>query len=162
MTRNLFLVRHAQPHQDQLYSSDKVRELKPEGFLQAAAVGKYLNESNHSIDLIIASDSVRTNTTASLIAHIINYPPHQIKLMEKIYSGRFPDLLAIIQEIPDAVQHLLLVGHNPAISELNNYITGSLKPTMSTGELNLISMNNRWDELTEGCGQVVSNFQPSY
>ncbi len=161
MTRKLFLVRHAQPHHDQHYNSDKARELKPEGFLQAAALGKYLNESNYSIDLMIASNSVRTTTTATLIAHTINYPLHQIKLMEKIYTGGLPDLLAIINEIPDAVQHLLLVGHNPTISELNNYLRGSQNLTMSTCELNLISTNNQWNELTGGCGQGVLNFQPS-
>lgn len=162
MTRKLFLVRHAQPHNDQQYKSDKVRELKPEGFLQAQALATYLNQSSYSIDLIIASDSVRTTTTATVIASTINYPTHQIKLAEKIYTGGLPDLLAIINEIPDAVQHLLLVGHNPTISELNNYLTGSLNSNMSTCELNLISMNNGWDELTEGCGQIVVNFQPSY
>lgn len=162
MTRKLFLVRHAQPHNDQQYKSDKERELMPEGFLQAAALGKYLNQSNYSIDLIVASDSVRTNTTANLIASTLNYPTPQIILKEKIYTGGLPDLLAIMNEIPDTVQHLLIVGHNPTISELNSYLIGSQTSNMATCELNLISMTNRWDELTEGCGQIVVNFQPSY
>ena len=161
MIRNLFLVRHAQPHHDQPYNSDKARELKPEGVLQAEGLGKFLNESNYSIDLIIASDSVRTITTATLIAQTINYPSNQIKLVEKIYSGGLQDLLTILNEIPDAVQHLLLVGHNPTISELNNYLTGLSTSSMSTCEMNLIRMNNRWDELIKGCGEIVVNFQPS-
>ncbi len=161
MTRKLFLVRHAQPHHDQQYKSDKVRELKPEGFLQAAALGKFLIESNYPIDLIIASDAVRTSTTATLIASTINYPTHQIKLTEKIYTGGLPELLAIINEIPDTVQHLLLVGHNPTISELNNFLIGLQTSNMAPCELNLISINNGWDELTEGCGKIVVNFQPS-
>ncbi len=162
MTRKLFLVRHAQPHNDQQYKSDKERELKPEGFLQAAALGKYLNQSNYAIDLIVASDSVRTTTTATLIASTINYPTHQIILTERIYTGGLPDLLAIINEIPDSVQHLLFVGHNPTISELNNYLIGSQTSNMATCELNLININNGWNELTEGCGHVIVNFQPSY
>ena len=162
MTRNLFLVRHAQPHHQQHYNTDKERELKPEGIFQATQLGKFLNDSNYHIDLIIASDSVRTTSTATLIANTINYPLHQIKWMEKIYHGGLNDLLAIINEISDDVHHLLLVGHNPTISELNNCLTGNQKSSMSTCELNLISIASRWDEIKVGCGHPVLNFQPSY
>lgn len=160
MTRNLFLVRHAQPHHDQLYKSDKERELKPEGILEASQLGKYLLESNYNIDLIIASDSVRTTATASLIARTINYPVDQIMWSEKIYSGSLGDLLEVINRIPDGVQHLLLVGHNPTISELNSYLTGLQHANMSTCELNLIRTVKPWRELAESCGQGVLNYQP--
>jgi phosphohistidine phosphatase len=161
MTRKLFLVRHAQPHHDRHYNSDKERELKPEGLIQASQLGKFLNESGYSIDLIVASDSVRTTSTASLIADTINYPIPEIEWLEKIYSGALNDLLAIIHNLPDDVQHLLLVGHNPTLSELNNYLSGSQQVTMSTCELSLISIPGRWDEIIAGCGQRVINFQPS-
>jgi phosphohistidine phosphatase len=160
MTRNLFLVRHAQPHHDQLYNSDKERELKPEGILEASQLGKYLLESKYNIDLIIASDSVRTTATATLIARTINYPSDQIMWSEKIYSGSLNDLLEVINRIPDTVQHLLLVGHNPTISELHNYLTGLEHANMSTCELNLIGIEIPWQELTGNCGQRIINYQP--
>jgi phosphohistidine phosphatase len=162
MNRNLFLVRHAQPHHSQSYNSDKERELKPEGIIQATQLGKYLNESNYNIDLMIASDAVRAKATATLIADTIGYAAHQIKWVEKIYSGGLNELLTILKEIPDATQHILLVGHNPTISELAIYLSGAQGLSMSTCELNLIQMNTIWRYLTEGCGRHVLSYQPSY
>jgi phosphohistidine phosphatase len=162
MNRNLFLVRHAQPHHSQSYNSDKERELKPEGILQANQLGKYLNESNYNINLIMTSDAVRAKTTATLIANTINYPTHQIKWAEKIYSGGLNELLAILKETPDDTQHLLLVGHNPTISELAIYLSGAPMLSMSTCELNLIQINTMWTELGDGCGKHVLSYQPAY
>ncbi len=162
MNRNLFIVRHAQPHHSQPYNSDKERELKPEGIIQATQLGKYLNDSNYNVDLMIASDAVRAKTTATLIANTIKYPTHQIKWDEKIYSGGLRELLAILKEIPDDTQHLLLVGHNPTISELAIYLSGAQVLSMSTCELNLIQINTVWAELVEGCGQQVLRYQPNY
>lgn len=162
MNRNLFIVRHAQPHHSQQYNHDKERELKPEGHHQTSQLGKFLNESNYNIDLMIASDAVRASTTATLIAEKINFPISQIALNEKIYTGDLNDLLTILKDVPDSIHNLMLVGHNPTISELYNYLCGVQHLSMSTCELNLITLTVKWKELIENCGHGYLNYQPAY
>jgi phosphohistidine phosphatase len=156
------MIRHAQTHSSQYYNSDKERELKPEGIMQAAQVGKHLCSLNYAFDLIISSDAARAKTTALLVASEVNYPAHKILINEKIYSGTMRDVLELIQEIPDSVEHLLLIGHYPTIVELNNYLSDSQKPGMHTCELTVLTFNTRWSELAEGTGVLKLNYHPSY
>lgn len=161
MNRNLFIVRHAQTHHSQQYNSDKERELKPEGIIQATQLGKYLYSTNYNINLIMASDAERAKTTALLIANSINYPADQIKFEEKIYSGVMIDLLSVIKKIPESIQNVLFIGHNPTLAELNNYITLDQHPDWSTCELNLINITTNWTALDMGCGKSVLSYTPS-
>jgi phosphohistidine phosphatase len=162
MPNNLFILRHAQTHSSQHYNTDKERELKPEGITQATLLGKFLNSSNYNIDLIIASDAVRAKSTAMLVAAEIHYPTHRIQFAEKIYSGSMDDLLALIQNTPDSVKHILMIGHCPTIIELNNYLSDSQKASMETCELTLFNIEADWSELFAGAGEVKLNYRPSY
>lgn len=161
MPNNLFILRHAQTHSSQHYNSDKERELKPEGISEATRVGKYLKAHNYNVDLIMTSDAARAIATAMLVAAEINCPVHQIQLVEKIYSGTMRDLLSLIQEAPNSVNHILMVGHCPTIIELNNYLSASQKASMETCELTLFNIDVAWSELFAGAGEIKLNYRSS-
>jgi len=162
MNHHLFIIRHAQTHSSQYYNSDKERELKPEGLLEATLLGKFLNSNNFDADLIISSDAERAKATAQQVASEINYPAQRIHFAEKIYSGAMNDLLALIQQTPDSIERMLLIGHYPTLVELNNYLSDSQKMSMETCELTLLSFNASWSEIYEGSGVHILNYHPSY
>lgn len=162
MPNNLFILRHAQTHSGQHYNSDKERELKQEGIAQATQVGKYLKEQQYQVDLIIASDATRAKSTALLVAAQINYPPHHIQFAEKIYSGLMNDMLMLIQQAPDSIKHILMVGHCPTIIEFHNYLSEAHKTSMETCELTLFNIEGRWSEIVAGAGEIKLNYHPSY
>jgi len=161
MNRYLYLVRHAQTHIGQHNISDKVRELTQEGVVQAQSLGKCLAEANHQMDVIISSNAERAKSTALLIASSINYPIDQIKFVEKIYSGVLDDHRNLIRNIPDTMYKVMMVGHYPTILELHNYLTHSNKPGLSTCELNVLEIKDRWQELTEGGAKCMGNYIPT-
>jgi len=160
MTRQLFIVRHAQTYQSQHDNSDKDRTLKPEGILQAKQLGKFISDSNFNVNLIISSDAVRARTTAQLIAASMNYPEQFISEAEKIYSGTCEDLLDTLLKIPASIQQAMLVGHYPTVVELYNYLTGAQKTGMSTCELNVLTIKSTWSMLVRGCGSHLLHYQP--
>jgi phosphohistidine phosphatase len=162
MTHHLYIIRHAQTHSSQDYNSDKERELKPEGQVEATQLGKFLQANNYNVDLIISSHAERGKATAHRVAAEINYPVHQIHFSEKIYSGSMRDLLALIQQTPDSIGCLLLIGHYPTIVELNNYLSDSQKMSMETCELVFLNFSTRWSEIVEGSGEHILNYRPSY
>jgi len=158
MPHNLFLIRHAQTHDSQDYNSDKVRELKPEGINQATELGKYLKGSGYKPDLILSSDATRAKITASLIASEIHYPIQQIQHVDKIYSGDIRNLLSLIGQTSDSVEHLLLIGHNPTILELINYLSDIQKNSMQPCELTVLTFNASWSQLSARCGRCTLNY----
>jgi len=161
MPHHLFILRHAQTHDSQYYNSDKERELKPAGIKEATMLGKYLNESNHTVDLIISSDATRAHSTATLLASEIKYPIHQIQYSEKIYSGSLSDLLIMIGQTSDSMKTILLVGHYPTIVELNNYLADTQKTSMQPCELTVLAFTSGWSELSMRCGICMLTYLPS-
>jgi phosphohistidine phosphatase len=162
MTHHLYIIRHAQTHSSQYYNSDKERELKPEGIAEATQLGKFLKANNYNADLIISSHAERAKATSRQVAAEINYPGQRIHFAEKIYSGTMNDLLSLIQQTPDSIEHLLLVGHYPTIVELNNYLSDSQKMSMETCELTLLNFNSGWSGILEGSGEHILSYHPSY
>jgi len=160
MPHNLFLIRHAQAHDSQVYNADKERELKPAGIIEATELGKYLKASCYHADLIISSDASRAKATARLIASEIHYPSHQIHHVEKIYSGDIRNLLTLIGQTSDSVEQLFMVGHNPTILELINYLSDTQKNSMQPCELSVLTFNERWSQLSAGCGICTLNYPP--
>lgn len=162
MIHHLYMIRHAQTHSSQYYNSDKERELKPEGIAEATQLGKFLKANNYNADLIISSHAERAKATAHQVAAQINYPAQRIQFAEQIYSGAMNDLLTLIQQTPESIEHLLLIGHYPTIVELNNYLSDSQKMSMETCELTVLSFNTGWSTIVEGSGDFILNYHPSY
>jgi len=159
MTRQLYIVRHAESHSGHHYKTDIERELTPEGIHQVHELGKHLIESSVQIDLIITSPAQRAKTTALLIANSLNYPGNKIELASKIYSGNLNDLLKIVKEIRDSNQQVLLVGHNPTLLEFINFLSAVKKQSMSTCELTQLSSATNWHHTIEGSFHYVSGYR---
>jgi phosphohistidine phosphatase len=113
------------------------------------------------MDLIMSSDAERAKSTTVLISNALQYPLHQILFTEKIYSGTLNDLLAILKDIPDTIHHVMMVGHFPAILELNNLLSDSVKAGLSTCELIVLEFTEPWTDITSGSGKRILNYYPT-
>jgi phosphohistidine phosphatase len=69
-------------------------------------------------DLVIASSARRTQQTAEILARELGLAPRQVRYEESLYLAPAADILAIVHTIGPRVPHLMVVGHNPGISEL--------------------------------------------
>jgi phosphohistidine phosphatase len=159
--RTLILIRHAQSLSTQHDKSDKERELNEEGIRDAKAIGKFLSTLNLCDYQLVSSDATRAITTSKCIATQVNYPQYDIYLDSDIYSGTMEDILYLIQNTPDDIHTLIIVGHNPAISEMHNYISVSNKIIMQPGELAIIQINTPWNKTITGCGRTLLHYHPS-
>lgn len=162
MKHNLYLVRHATTRSGQFYNHDRERELKPEGVEDAIKLGNYIQTSGLSVSLIFSSHAERAKATSLLIAKAINYPVEKILHSEKIYPGALVDMLALVQQTPDSVENILMVGHYPSIVDLHDYLSDYKKSAMATSEMSAINFNAAWADLSEGCGKFVFDYHPLY
>jgi phosphohistidine phosphatase len=122
----LTLIRHAKSSRDNPQLPDNLRPLNPRGLRDAPAMGKYLDTTfRFAPDIIVSSPATRAIHTARLIAEGIGYGEWQIKQDERIYEAPVSSLLEVIREQPDKNAHVCLVGHNPGMENLTNWLCGT-------------------------------------
>lgn len=120
--KTLYLVRHAKSSWKEIDLSDKERQLNKRGRQDAPVMGKLLKKMNVKPDLLISSPAVRALTTAEFIAKEIDYPKSKIHLAENIYMAGSTELFSEMIKSDDKYKSIMLIGHNPGITDFLNVL----------------------------------------
>ena len=115
------LLRHAKSDWPDV--SDHARPLAKRGRRDAPAVGRWLREHGYLPDVVVCSTARRTRQTWELIAPELGGSP-SVTFEPRAYDASALTLLYLAQELPGRYRTALLIGHNPAISELANSLAG--------------------------------------
>ncbi len=110
--RRLMLLRHAKSAWDDPGLTDVERHLNERGREAAPKMGAYMRANGLRPDRVIVSAATRTRETWALIAEQIGGEP---VFDRRIYEAAPRDVLDVIEETPDTVRTLLVVGHNPGL-----------------------------------------------
>jgi phosphohistidine phosphatase len=121
--KTLYLVRHAKSSWDDPLLDDFSRPLNARGKRDAPTMAKRLKEKRVLLDLIVSSPAVRTIATAKEIARILHYDEHKIKTLPALYHASPEKILEALKQISDKVDTLMLVGHNPGLTEFIDALT---------------------------------------
>lgn len=121
--KTLYLVRHAKSSWADPSLADQKRPLNKRGLRDAPLMGQRLADRKVRVDAIWSSPALRAVQTARHLAHALNYPRKEIQLRDRLYFSVMDELLLEIRSCPDAVQRLLLLGHNPVITECANLLS---------------------------------------
>jgi phosphohistidine phosphatase len=136
------------------------RPLEARGRAAAALIGRHLAKRGVRPDLVLCSPSVRTRETLELVTDEVGPPPLSTLFEDSLYLAGEDELLERLDEIPDDVASVMLVGHNPGIAELALGLAkrgepetlAALQrkfPTGALAELRLAAP--RWHDLGRGC-----------
>lgn len=150
--KKLLLVRHAKAEKE-TGGKDFDRPLKYIGIQDAGFMADRLKEKSIVPELIIASSALRTLTTAEIFADHMGLPaPAKNK---SIYEASEKTLLKVINEFPDECDFVALVGHNPGIAYILQYLTGEARE-VHTSCVAVIDFDiNSWTEVSKGLGKLV-------
>ncbi len=118
----LFLVRHAKSSWKDPSLADRDRPLNRRGQRDAPCMGKRLAARAIRPELIVSSPAVRALTTAVAIAEELGYGRPDVVGEERIYGAGTLGLVEVIRHFDNTVDCVMLVGHNPALTELVNYL----------------------------------------
>ena len=134
--KTLFLIRHAKSSWDDTALPDRDRPLGDRGKRDAPKMGKRLAERDVKPDLILSSPAMRALATAKVIAKTLDYKPKNIAVNDRLYAGQADDLLDVIRELGDKLERVMLVGHNPELSELAHHLSSGIihMPTCAIAE----------------------------
>ena len=152
----LILIRHAKSSQDDTSVPDKQRPLNKRGLRDAPAMGKRLAKRSIKPDLVLSSPATRALTTAQIIAEKIGYPPESIVQNERLYATPAEELLAVVQELDNAVQQVMLFGHNPGLTDLVHRLSsGEIDDIPTCGVVLLTFDTKAWSDIgTDGLAKV--------
>jgi phosphohistidine phosphatase len=112
--RRLLLVRHAQAARG---PADAERPLTERGERSAAAIGAWLARAGLTPDRVLVSPARRAVQTWERAGGELQTAVEPIA-DERIYDNTIEALLAVVQETPEDVRTLAVVGHNPSVGEL--------------------------------------------
>ena len=131
LLRRVTLLRPAQAEAPRAGGSDRERQLDRRGLVDAGEMAQCLVANGLIPDRILASPAVRTRQTAEAILRNLALERAVLMFDESLYLAEADRILAVIMSMPADVEHLLVVGHNPGLSEL----AGGLAPGVAPRDL---------------------------
>jgi len=143
----LYLVRHAKSSLNQPGLADHLRILEQRGENDALEMGLRTAKQAVQPKQIISSPAVRAVTTATLMAQQMRLDSGRIVTNDEIYLARVSEMLKIIQQFDNQYNCIMLVGHNPTMTELIDELTDSEIENVPTCGVAMIQVNSAsWHE----------------
>jgi len=159
--KRVILVRHAKSVSHG-YDQDYDRPLAERGEEDAQTISLELQKMNIHPDLIIASPAVRTSQTAWIFADALGCDKKSILFEKKLYSGKTSEnFLAMMQELEDEKETVIVFGHNPTVYYYMNYLLRDFNddvPTCSTVGIDFEV--DSWSKLRERQGKMAFRLIP--
>ena len=153
--KTLYLVRHAKSSWKYSDLDDFERPLNKRGHKNAPFMGRVLKKLKVTPDLVISSPANRAAMTARIIAAAINYPLKDIRYSATLYELSKNTLTRIVKQIDDSVNKAMIVGHNPTINGLANYIGDQPVGNIPTcGVFCVVLDISSWEKISEHCGRL--------
>ncbi len=168
--KTLYLLRHAEADAgSSLQDGDHARVLTPRGRAEGRDVGRFMKSQGMSPEFILASDSLRTMSTARLVAEEIFgnvKSPVTSRFDRMLYLAPASTLLDAVHALEGQLDRLLLVAHNPGTMELALVLSGAdmltfegFPPaTLAVFE----SSAEDWALVDSANTRLVTHFTPTY
>lgn len=166
--KTLFLLRHAKSSWADPGAHDFDRPLNARGEQAAEAIGRELRRLGLVFDAIVTSPAARAIETLERAGRGYG-APFAAREDSRVYLASPATLLAIVHEADDAVDRLLLVGHNPGFEQFAagltecgegplDAVTGGKFPTGAFAEIALPI--DHWREAELGTGRLIRFVRP--
>lgn len=154
--KELYLLRHAKSSRDYPELTDFERPINSRGRHDIPLMADVLKKREIQPDYILSSPTNRTLTTARFIAEAIEYPLKDIGVSEDIYEAWVEDIVKALSRLLNAYDKVLMVGHNPGLQLLGNWLDTFPEDNLPTcGLVGYDLKIDEWTELAEGCGRFL-------
>ena len=146
--KTVIIVRHAKSSLDFNDIPDLKRPLTEKGKKNTKKVIDYLLERNIRVDYILSSHAVRAIETAKILAHALNYTKEDIKSDPQLYFSDSKGILNQFYDLPDRFNTVMIVGHNPAMTDfVNRYLSEPVDHLPTSGIVSIAFMTEDWDQV---------------
>lgn len=162
MSKKLYLIRHSYAEEPGA-KTDFDRLLTMEGLSTVRALGRHLLNEDFNPDIVLCSPATRTKETAINLLEELEMNKLVLKFEDSIYNASIRELFGLLNEIDKKNKQVAVIGHNPAITYLGEFLTGESIGNMEPSSIVTISYDlNEWSDLSQGSATFVSYYHPSH
>lgn len=150
--RTLMLLRHGTTEDSRPGHRDDARRLTPAGEQQAAELGDHLRREHVQPDLVLCSPATRARQTVAALG--LAAP---VEVTDRLYQAGGDEILALLRDLDDNIQHVLVVGHSPALPAMAQELAepdasdpealDTLERRFPAGALATLSVKGTWSKL---------------
>lgn len=154
MEKELFVVRHSYAEMGGAGTrQDFDRELTEQGMILANKRGKTLYDLDIKPDAVYSSTAVRAKETSIILADQMRYDNRSIKFDDSLYNISMGGILNWIGRLDETTNRVMLVGHNPVLSYLSEYLLDETGFHMQPCDIVWIKMPiASWMLVDKSCG----------
>ena len=160
MTKTLLILRHAKSSWKNEKLKDFDRPLKHRGEEAANLIGKILVKAELIPQVILSSPAQRAKQTAEIVVEESKFKG-ELKLVESFYMGEPENYIKELKNLPDEIERVMVVGHNPGLEALLQLLDGKVD-SLPTGALAYLVLDvKHWADLTKATvGELISFWEP--
>ncbi len=146
--KTIYIIRHGKSAWDDPNLKDHDRTLLQKGITRTEKVGNYLADQNIRPDIMVSSSAVRALETSKILAAKLNYPEEKIRIESDIYHQGTEYLMELLYGLPNDVNSVILVGHNPTFTHFANKFLGHpIDGLPTTGTVSITFKTEKWEEI---------------
>jgi phosphohistidine phosphatase len=130
---SLVLLRHAKsawPHG----VPDHDRPLAGKGRRNALAAGEWFVAEGPRPELVLCSDAVRARHTWEIVSSVLE-PAPPVRFEPALYGADPDDVLRLLHAVPADVRTVVVVGHEPTMSQLSSLLAGPGSDLVALGRI---------------------------
>jgi len=133
-----------------------VSTMNERGKRDAHAAGLKLLNRQLIPDLFLVSPSRRTRSTAKRILQELNCSKDMMRIDDRIYQNRLNILISVLKGIGDQFESVLLIGHNPSVTELSQYLSMNALDEMPTSAIAAFDLDiSSWSEIGKATSSLI-------
>ncbi|MDX9943131.1 MAG: histidine phosphatase family protein [Bacteroidales bacterium] len=146
--KTIYLVRHGKSSWQHPGQKDHERPLLEAGVERTKKIRAFLLGKGVKPGVIISSHAVRAMETAKLMAEGLGVPAEGIRQEREIYLGTEDSLLDLVSALPDEIESVMLVGHNPVMTGFAQMLQARLTEDLPTSAVVSISFHTpEWNRI---------------
>ena len=152
----LYLMRHAKSDWHSAATSDYDRPLNKRGSRDAVRMGQWLDANDLRPQVLLASPAQRTRQTVLAVAEALGVKDGEVMLNKDLYLADRATLIKVLHSLPESIDSVLLVAHNPGMDDLVEWLSPEPPPLsdsgklMTTAAIAVFEVSGPWAKLERG------------
>ena len=159
--KKIYIVRHAKSSWGDLSLADIDRPLNKRGKRDAPFMGEKCKSKKYIPDILISSNANRAATTAQIFCDALEMDASKLTYEKSLYHAPEDTYVDVCFGLNDAIQSVMLFGHNPGITYLANSVSQDYIDNVPTcGVLVIDASIDKWTELDFSRCKLVDFLYP--
>jgi phosphohistidine phosphatase len=156
--KTLLLMRHAKSSWKHAEMPDHERPLNKRGKKDAPMMGSLIKDKELIPQKILCSTALRATETARLVQDKNDFNSDTV-FLDSYYMAEPNAYLEALQTLPDDIERVMVIGHNPGLEGLLQILSGQIVSLSTASVAHLVLPIAHWNELNlDSEAELVETF----